>query len=304
MLRHLLASLLISLCVPAAAFAMTSTQYQINWDSVNSGGRDDATSTNYWLRDTVGEQGTGLSGSANYQISAGYRVGDDQEPFLALALAVQENSTGVGWTAFSNAGKTATLSSTSNFAIGDYVGVVENVGLSQLVAFGKITDVSGLVITVDSWSGEPGSLSASPSGGNDFAYRMNGKRAELGTRLPSTAGTSLSFTDVLSNIGTGYVVSLQSDDDLRNDASSTIANVTDGTVTIGSEEYGGESVGTAATSTGSDFAFSSSTTRNVQESATYGDHERAGVIYKLTVTAATPSGNYRHNLTYRLTAKY
>lgn len=283
---------------------MSSTQYQINWDSVNSGGTDDSTSTNFQLRDTIGEMGTGLSASQNYQLSAGYRVGDEQEPFLALTVGTQENSTRTPWTAFSSGSNTATLSATSSFAIGDFIGVVENVGLSQLVAFGKITDISGAIVTVDAWSGEPGSLSASPSGGDDFAFRANGGAASLGTQVPTAAGTSLTVVEVLSNVGTGYVVSVQSDDDFRNDASSTIAGVTDGSVSLGSEEYGAESVGTYATSTGSDFAFSSSTPRNVQESTVYGDHDRNGVIYKLTVTASTPSGNYKHNVIYRLTPKF
>jgi hypothetical protein len=304
MKRRLLISTLSMLCVPAVAFAMSSTQYQINWDSVNSGGNDYSSSTNFRLRDTVGEMGTGLSASQNYQLSAGYRAGDEQEPFLALTVGTQENSTRTAWTAFSSAGKTATLTATSSFAIGDFIGVVENVGLSQLVAFGKITSISGADVTVDAWSGEPGSLSASPSGGNDFAYRVNGRAADLGTQVSTQAGTSLTVMDVLSNVGTGYTVSVQSDDDLRNAVSSTISNVADGAVSLGSEEYGGESVGTFATSTGSDFAFSSSTQRNVQESAAYGDHDRNGVIYKLTITASTPSGNYRQNVIYRLTAKY
>lgn len=283
---------------------MSSTQYQINWDSLNSGGEDSSSSTNFRLRDTVGEMGTGLSESQNYQLSAGYRAGDEQEPFLALTVGTQENSTRTPWTAFSSGSNTATLWATSSFAIGDFIGVVENVGLSQLVAFGKITNISGAVVTVDSWSGEPGNLSAVPGGGNDFVYRLNGKTASLGTQVSTQAGTSLTVVDVLSNVGSGYVVSVQADTDFKNGTSSTIVNVSDGAVSLGSEEYGGESIGTYATSTGIDFAFSSSTQRNVQESATVGDHDRNGVIYKLTVTASTPSGNYSHNVIYRLTAKF
>jgi len=53
--------------------AMTSTTYRIDADSINSGGRDISTSTNYDLADTIGEIATGISTSTNYQVNAGYR---------------------------------------------------------------------------------------------------------------------------------------------------------------------------------------------------------------------------------------
>lgn len=60
------------IAVPAWA-AMTSTTYRIDADSINVGGRDISTSTNYNLADTIGEIATGVSTSTNYQINAGYR---------------------------------------------------------------------------------------------------------------------------------------------------------------------------------------------------------------------------------------
>ncbi len=62
---------------------MTSTQYRIDADSINVGGRDDATSTSYGLQDTIGELGTGRSTSTNYGLSAGYR--QMLESYLALS---------------------------------------------------------------------------------------------------------------------------------------------------------------------------------------------------------------------------
>jgi hypothetical protein len=52
---------------------MGSSNYRIDSDSVNSGGLDISSSTNYGLLDTVGEVGTGFSSSTNYNIYAGYR---------------------------------------------------------------------------------------------------------------------------------------------------------------------------------------------------------------------------------------
>lgn len=271
---------------------------------MNSGGEDSSSSTNFRLRDTVGEQGTGLSGSANYQMSAGYRAGETLEPFIALTLGTQENQTRKTWTAFSNAGKTVTLTSTSTLAVGNFIGVIENSGPSQLVAFGKITDITGAIVTVDAWDGEPASLSASPTGGNDFAYRLNGSTAALGVQTSASVATSLTVTSVLSNALNGYRVTVQAGDDLKNPSGAFIANVSDGAVTAGSEEYGGEFVGSTATSTGSDFSFTSTTERDIQQSVGFGDNSRVGVIYKLSITNSTPSGNYSQTLYYRLTGNF
>lgn len=57
----------------ASSEQMASSNYQVVRDSLNSGGRDQVSSANYQVADTVGEQATGESGSANYQVQAGYR---------------------------------------------------------------------------------------------------------------------------------------------------------------------------------------------------------------------------------------
>lgn len=66
------------------AQVMQSTSYQIESDSINVGGGL-ASSTSYVLEDTVGEQATGESGSASYNIRAGYQ--QMQETYLAITAA-------------------------------------------------------------------------------------------------------------------------------------------------------------------------------------------------------------------------
>jgi len=51
---------------------MSSTNYQINPDSINFMGIGDASSTNYRLGDTGGEIATGLSTNTNYKDEAGF----------------------------------------------------------------------------------------------------------------------------------------------------------------------------------------------------------------------------------------
>lgn len=74
------------LVLPTLVLAMTSTNYGISWDSLNSGGLDVSTSTNYGLKDTIGEHATGYSSSTNYQISAGYRAGEGSNAYISFRI--------------------------------------------------------------------------------------------------------------------------------------------------------------------------------------------------------------------------
>ncbi len=287
----------------SAAFAMTSVNYKVNWDSINSGGDDISSSTNYILHDTVGEVATGSSTSENYRLRAGYRYGDTEAPSLSFEIGTQENSTETTFSAFNNAGKTVTVASSASYSVGNYIGVVENKGAAQIIAIGKITDVTGLVITVDAWDGSPTLVSAVPAGGDDYAYRLNGSAAQLGTITTSIVATSLTRTNVISNIENGYTVYVLDDGNLRIDATTYMGNVADGAVTAGSDEYGARVFGNSATSTGSDFAFATTTTA-VQESYTFASNERIGLVYKAAISAITAAGNYSHAVYYTLTGKF
>lgn len=56
-----------------SSIGMTSGMFSIGFDSVNSGGQDNAESSSYILADTVGELATGESVSSSFGILAGYR---------------------------------------------------------------------------------------------------------------------------------------------------------------------------------------------------------------------------------------
>lgn len=292
------------LMLPGMGFAMTSANYQVPWDSVNSGGGDTSTSTNFQLRDTIGEQATGFSESSSYRLGAGYRVGDSQEASLSLVIGTQENDTQVIWTNFSDGSETVSVAATSSFTVGDYIGVVENIGASQLVAVGKIASISGADIVVESWGGEPGSLSASASGGDDYVYRLGGGAAALGAQSLSAVASAVSVIDVTSNVPTGYSVTVQASSTLQNASGLAISDVLDGVVSVGSEEYGGEAVGTTAQGGGIDFAFPTGTPFQVQAASSTAQNDLVGILYKLSITAGTASGDYRQTLFYRLTPNY
>jgi hypothetical protein len=73
LLESLLGTLVLLILIPIAqAQVMTSSNYQIDSDSVNSGGGY-STSTNYQTESTAGEIATGYATSSSYQLQAGYQ---------------------------------------------------------------------------------------------------------------------------------------------------------------------------------------------------------------------------------------
>lgn len=66
-------------------FAMTSSNYKISWDSINIGG-DKGTSTNYIVKDTLGEVSSGISTSTSYKLKAGYQQ-MVAEGYISLSLS-------------------------------------------------------------------------------------------------------------------------------------------------------------------------------------------------------------------------
>lgn len=283
---------------------MNSETYTIDWDNFNAGGDDVASSTNYSLIDTIGDNASGTSTSALYQLSAGYRGIEDQSS-LSFIVITQANATQVAYTAFSNGGKTVTVSSAAGYSVGDYIVVVENKGFAQYIAIGKITDITGLVITVDNWSGSHSQIGAIPSGSNDFVYKITGVAAEMGSVSVGTENTTMTMSSVLSTGSTGYTVYVNTNHALQTVSAQTIANVGDGAVTVGAEEYGAATTGTSALMSGSDFALTTSQQAIQNRSgATTNVADRMGLIYKLSISAATQAGTYSQDVTYTLTVNY
>jgi hypothetical protein len=304
MLKWILSSLVVILLTSRAVFGMTSTNYTIDFDSLNSGGDDISSSTNYQIRDTIGEQATGFSSSTGYSIQAGYRQGDDVAN-LSFDLGTQENSTRTPFSEFSSSTYSVEVDSVASFSTSSFIGVVENEGLSQVVALGRIVAITGTTITVDQWDGDPGGISTSTDGGDDYVYRLEGSSAQLGTLTTATGKTSLTHTDVTTNASGGYTVYVASDGKLRVNASTFISDVSDGSVTIGSEEYGAIVTGDfgTSTSTSADFALTTSTFA-IQTNSAVSEDQRVGLIYKASIAGGTAAGSYSQLLYYTVTANF
>jgi hypothetical protein len=70
--------LLCCLALTSVVWAMSSTNYAIDWDVIGGGGRPMA-STNYSLDGTLGQAMAGGCQSDNYGVSGGYWLGPAEE---------------------------------------------------------------------------------------------------------------------------------------------------------------------------------------------------------------------------------
>ncbi len=285
-------------------FAMSSTNYLIPWDNINQGGADVGSSTNFSIRDTIGGAADGTGTSANYKLSAGYRVPEEANTLSYLVKT--SNTATTTYSAFTNGvGGTVVVGSASGYAVGDLIAVVENYGFAERVAIGRISNIAGTTFTVDRFEGDGGVMSGVPAGGDDFVYLLNANSFTFGTVSAGTENTSVVGTSVLTNIASGYSVYIQANQILQNAMAHTMTTVSDGIVSTGSEEYGAETTGATAFNAGTDVGVTT-TQRVVQTSAAASGStsDKIGMIYKLSITDTTNAGTYTQTVYYTLTANY
>jgi len=300
-------SLAIVLCVfllGSNVFAMTSTNFSIPWDNVNQGGYDVGTSTNFSVRDTIGGVSVGAGTSTNFQLYSGYRAPEAE--YLLSYIVKTGNTIFTTYSAFTNGtGGTVTVGSAGGFSIGDLIAVVENQGFGELVSVGKITNIAGNIITVDRFEGDGGSMSASPSGGDDRVYLLSTNSFSFGTVTVGSENAAVVGTAVQTNVPAGYSIYVEANQNLQNGAAQVMSSVTDGSVTLGSEEYGAEVTGATAVNPGTDLGVTT-TQRVIQTSgvSTGGISDKVGMIFKLAISASTNPGTYTQTVYYALTANY
>lgn len=304
-MRYLVCALITGIFLIASTVqaAMTSTNFEVRFDSINSGGSDNGTSANYRLLDTIGEQAIGISTSTNYALLAGYRQADDYVPSLSLSVSAQENNTQVPYLALSTSTNVVTVALSSSFSTGTYIAVIENLGLHQKTIVGKITQIIGNDLTVDKWDGQVYQISNNPQGEDDYVYRMDAQNGVFGRLESNTPKTTVSRTEVSTNSLSGYTVYMQSDGYLRGSTTTHIMDALDDEVSMDAEEYGAQVYGTPATSTGIDFAVTS-TLREIQHSTTTATNDRVAIVYKINIMPYTPASNYHQKVRYLLTANF
>ncbi|MCX6714328.1 MAG: hypothetical protein NTX72_00760 [Candidatus Uhrbacteria bacterium] len=273
---------------------MTSTNYQIRWDSLTEGGSDTSVSENYGIHDSVGGAAQGNSTSANYQTDSGYRLGAFDQ-VITFDPLLEDSSAGVSVT--SRSGTTVFTAQTAGLSTGEAVVLVQDHGVAQISAIGKITSISsGVSIVVDSWSDN--GTTPTIDGINDFLYPMNSSSITLGELSKTSVVTAVIGYEVTADLDNGYSVQVMADGGLTT-GSHTITDVSDGSVTATSEEYGGRSSDTSiATSTfdTQDTAFSTSF-QDITTESTAKYKDRHFLTLKAAASDTTPSGNYSQALT-------
>ena len=72
---------------PLVLAEMNSGNFKIKFDSLNVGGRDYSSSSNFFVEDTAGEQGSGQNRSNNFSSDSGYRGTLVVDPLFSFSLS-------------------------------------------------------------------------------------------------------------------------------------------------------------------------------------------------------------------------
>lgn len=272
---------------------MTSPDFQIRWDSISAGGSDTSSSASYQLRDTVDQSAATRSASATYGLDSGYRTGIFDE-IITFDMLVQ--SSGTSRAASDFAGSIISASSVGIF-VNDYVVLVQNRGTSQVTGIGKVTAVGAGSITVDYLA--TAGVDPVIDGTNDYVYRMTGSTIAFGDLDSATVQTSVIAFEVTAENSSGYVVQVIENTDLS-DGAEVIADVADGAVTAGSEEYGARSSDSTITTTTFDTQDTAITAaaQSIATSSSASFNQRTFITMKVGISALTEEGNYGHVLTF------
>lgn len=279
---------------------MTSTNYQIQWDSINAGGEDTSSSSSYMLRDEVSATSPGNSTSTNYQLDGGYRQGI-YDQIIDFDLFVQSGSTGVVATSLSS---TSVYTTTASFSVNDYVAVVQDIGASQVAGIGKVASVQADHLVLDEIV--DGGVSPVIDGTNDYVFKLTGTSADFSTFSTSSVSTVIIGFDVTADNDNGYVVQIKEGGNLQDMAANDINDVLDGAVSVGNEEYGARS--SDSTISGSTFdtedtAITSSFQDIVTESSSqYMD--KNFLTLKASISTGTVSGTYSQSLQFIVSGNY
>ncbi|MFZ2681732.1 MAG: hypothetical protein WAZ14_01405 [Patescibacteria group bacterium] len=280
--------------------AMSSTNYRIQFDSVGVGGLDNPSSASYGLRDTL-EFIQGIGTSASYRVDEGYR-GGIYDPIVHFTVIAQDTASQVAATAITSTSVSVTLA--TGYVTGDYIAVIQNEGLSQIAAIGRITSVAGATLNIDFFT-DGGTFPVIDSV-NDYVYELTDTGIPLSSLTPSTAQTGILAWDVDASVPEGYSVYVFEDHDLWVSSGTAINDVEDGAVTTSNEEYGGRSSDTTLSGSTFDTADTSFTTSLQQVASRNVSTLKSRDFLTLKVAAAetTVDGAYSHTLTVVFVGDY
>lgn len=283
---------------------MSSANFAVPWDEWGSGGGEAGSSASYQIADTLGGTAVGVASSTSYTLLSGYRLGDARALSFSAAMA-PVGGVSTPYSALDVSTKTITLELGVNdpnpFSVGDDVAIIENAGLSQLTAVGRVTFVEWPSVTVDRFEGDIGSMSATPSSAKVVA--LSGGNIAFGEISASVGAVATGMLSVQAPTPAGYTLFAQSVGDLIS-SSHTFSAVSDGAVSAGVEEYGIRTLGTTAVLLSDTPLTTTITSVQASSTASGPTDDRTAFLYKLAISSATPAGAYSQSVFFTLTANY
>ncbi len=278
---------------------MSSTNYKIRWDSFSTGGSDTSSSASYIVRDSITATATGSGSSSSYQLQDGYASAIDDQ-IISFSLKIQDVSDERTATALAS---TTVTTDTTGVSVDDYILIVQDKGASQVSAIGKVSSIGAGTLTVDSLT----TSGSTPTidGTNDYVYQLDGSAITYPTLSDSYVRTAVIGFEVSSRVDNGYVVQVLEDGNMRND-SDDIDDVSDGTVTAGSEEYGARSSDSSLSNSTFDTEDAAITTsfKEVASTTSMSYESRNFITLKAAIATETQAGSYSHIISLIASGNY
>lgn len=273
---------------------MSSSSFLIRWDTVNTGGSDSGSSSTYQLRDTLEAAIAGRSSSTSYNLDQGYRGGvfDEVISFEVLAQDLSDSRV-----LSSLSGLTATVNSVSGISVGNYVVVIQDRGINQVSAIGKVSSIGSSTVVLDALANA--GTAPAVDGTNDYLYLLNQTSIPFGSLSSSSVKMAVVGFNVSVDSSQGYVIQVNDDGNLRT-STTDIDDVTDGSVTEASEEYGARSSDTTLANSTFDTADSAVTTtrQDIVTTSSVSMNSRNFLTFKLAISSTTAAGSYGNVISF------
>lgn len=135
-----------------------------------------------------------------------------------------------------------------------------------------------------------------------FTFSLSKNSIDFGTLTVGSVFTDNVTVTTSTNADGGYFTTIVEDGEFRT-FGDYINDVTDGTVSAGSEEYGVRTSGTSGQMNGADTAILS-TVQEVADYASWIDGDAVTVDFKVSITPTTAAGYYEHIVTFISTGRF
>ncbi|HBP00506.1 MAG: hypothetical protein UU48_C0003G0064 [Candidatus Uhrbacteria bacterium GW2011_GWF2_41_16] len=278
---------------------MSSSNFQIKWDTISQGGSENASSASYRLYDTVGNIGAGSSSGSTFNLQAGYRAGVFDQTILFNVLSQVTSSERAAMNLVGN----IITTDPSGLIVGNLVALIQDKGQTQVAAVGQITSIGVGTVTIDEFA--DGGTLPTIDGTNDVVYLLEGETLDFQELTDTEVKTAIIGMEVSTDVVGGYTVQVFDDGNLRI-GTEEISDVLDGSVTVGQTEYGGRSSDTTISDSTFDTQDTGFTTdfQTVVEKNEASFSDRHFMTLKASISSAVENGTYSHALSFIISGNF